>query len=519
MPDPTLGPALAPSMAALLPVAVTLVLSLWTRNVIVGLFAGVCVGTAQLGPLGPLTLLMTLIPRVVTDALVPQLTDTYNAGVLVLLVFIGGFVALMEQSGGAGAFARRVIHLVTSPLRAQLGAWLGGILIFFSDLGTPLIVGPVFRPLTDRLGVSRQKLALILDATASPVAILIPFIGWGVYSMGLIRQAFDAMGSTESDYAAFVATIPFQFYAWLAIATVPIVALSGRDWGAMRSAESAAARGEASGTETTVEAPPDHPAARPSLVWMPLVAMGVTLLATLGPLGFPFEAVPGSAFRAGLATAYFVAAAVLIALAALQGVRRPMANVTIYLRGMSNMMGVAVTLVLAWALSDIGTALGAAEFVAHLLSGGFPPALLPACVFVAGGLISFATGSSWGTFAILMGLVIPAAAQIGAPMTLCIAAVLSGGLFGDHASPISETTILSATGAGSAQFDHFRTQMPYAVANGAVALAGFVVAGFVPSPLVLLAVIATQVAAWLLFMPRAGDLSRDACGSAASRGS
>jgi Na+/H+ antiporter NhaC len=191
---------------------------------------------------------------------------------------------------------------------------------------------------------------------------------------------------------------------------------------------------------------------------------------------------------------------VLIALSALQGVRRPMANIAIHLRGMNAMMGVAVTLVLAWALSDIGAALGAASFVADALSGRFPPALLPACVFLAGALISFATGSSWGTFAILMGLVIPTAAQIDAPLAVCIAAVLSGGLFGDHASPISETTILSATGAGSAQFDHFRTQMPYAVANGGVALAGFVLAGWMPSPLLVILVLAVQLCGWLLLV-------------------
>jgi Na+/H+ antiporter NhaC len=273
-----------PSIAALIPVAVTLLLSLWTRNVIVGLFAGVCIGTGQLGGFAPLTLL----PRVVTEALVPQLTDSYNAGVLVLLVFIGGFVALVEQSGGAGAFARRVAHRVTSPLRAQLGAWIGGILIFFSDLGTPLIVGPVFRPLTDRLRVSRQKLALILDATSSPVAVLIPFIGWGVYAMGLIQKAFTELGTDApgAEYAAFVAAIPFQFYAWLAIATVPLVALSGRDWGAMADAEAAAARGTPIGNDIGLEGLPDHPDARASLVWMPLVAMGTTLLVVLGPLDF-----------------------------------------------------------------------------------------------------------------------------------------------------------------------------------------------------------------------------------------
>ena len=179
----------------------------------------------------------------------------------------------------------------------QLGAWAGGIGIFFSDLGTPLIVGPVFRPLVDRLRISRQKLAFILDSTASPVAILVPFIGWGVYVMGLLRKAFDAQGAQVSEYDAFVAAIPFQFYAWLAIATVPIVALSQRDWGPMAVVEAGRARGEVSGFEGPApEAATEVATARPSLVWMPLLAMAVTLFALLGPSGFPLSPVLARSF-------------------------------------------------------------------------------------------------------------------------------------------------------------------------------------------------------------------------------
>ena len=482
---------------SLLPVAVTLALALWSRNVILGLFVGVCAGVLMLAD-APL---WRLFPVVVGEYLVPQVTDSYNAGVLVLLVFIGGFVALVERSGGASAFARAFAHRISSGRRVQLGAWGGGIGIFFSDLGTPLIVGPVFRPLADRLRISRQKLAFILDSTASPVAILVPFIGWGVYVMGLLRKAFDAQGTRVSEYDAFVAAIPFQFYAWLAIATVPIVALSRRDWGPMAVVEAGRARGETSGFEgSSLEAATEVASARPSLVWMPLLAMAVTLFALLGPSGFPLSPVPGSEFRAGLASAYLVAALVLVALSALQRVRGPLANLQIYLAGMAGMMTVASTLVLAWALSDVGDALGAPAYVADLLSGALPPGLLPLLVFVAGAAVSFATGSSWGTFAILLPLAVPTALALDAPLAVTIAAVLSGGLFGDHASPISETTILSATGAGTPQFEHFRTQFPYAIANGGIAAIGFVVAGHLSHPAMLLLVLCAQVAAWAVLL-------------------
>ncbi|MGF1818169.1 sodium:proton exchanger, partial [Vibrio splendidus] len=170
-------------ITSLIPIVITLVLSLATRNVVIGLFAGVLSGVAMLtgmfSELNPLDTFGTMVK----GYLVPQLTDSYNAGVIMLLVFIGGFVALMEKSGGGVAFAKRVTQWVSNKCQAQISAWLGGIVIFFSDLGTPLIVGPVFRPLFDKLKLSRQKLAFIIDSTSSPVAILIPFIGWGVYIM------------------------------------------------------------------------------------------------------------------------------------------------------------------------------------------------------------------------------------------------------------------------------------------------------------------------------------------------
>ena len=162
------------------------------------------------------------------------------------------------------------------------------------------------------------------------------------------------------------------------------------------------------------------------------------------------------------------------------------------------MMSVAVILVLAWSLSSVGKELGAAAYIAEQAQAGFPYWLLPAVAFLLAGIISFATGSSWGTFAIMMPLVIPTAVAIDAPLLVCIGAVLSGGLFGDHCSPISETTILSSTGAGCEQYEHFRTQLPYAVLNGAIALTSFLVAGVMASPLIVLVAIVAQFAIYLV---------------------
>lgn len=476
-------------ISSLVPIIITLVLSLSTRNVVIGLFAGVLSGVFMLNGLQPLDAFGVLVK----DHFVPQLTDGYNAGVIVLLVFIGGFVALMEQSGGGEAFALKVTHWISTKCKAQISAWFGGIFIFFSDLGTPLIVGPVFRPMFEKLNLSRQKLAFILDSTSSPVAILVPFIGWGVYIMGLLQKEFTALGLETSDWQAFIQAIPFQFYAFLAIFIVPLVAIKKLDFGPMADAEAQAQKGNFTGKSDQALTAFTHVKAKASFVWAPLLVMAIVLVTMLCPLGFPFEKVAGSSFRAALSSAYFFAAMTLLILMAVHGVRNLKDGIAVYLKGMGNMMQVAIILILAWTLSGIGKDLGTAAYIAELAQSGFPYWLVPAVAFLLAAIISFATGSSWGTFAIMMPLVIPTAIAIDAPLYACIGAVLSGGLFGDHCSPISETTILSSTGAGCDQFEHFRTQLPYALLNGGIALICFVIAGMVESPMIVLGAILVQV--------------------------
>ena len=477
----------SPDISSVLPIVLTLIFSLYTRNVVIGLFAGVISAVVMLTGFN----LLAVLSELVKTHLVGTITDSYNAGVIVLMVFIGGFVALMEKSGGGPAFAANIMKWINTRARAQMAAWLGGIFIFYSDLGTPLIIGPVFRPLFDKLKISRQKLAFIIDSTASPVAILVPFIGWGIYIMGLMQKEFDSAEQTISAWSAFIHTIPFQFYAILAIVIVPLLVWRKVDFGAMAAAEKdslnapeANSNNEAPASqksplsqEKSTIAPFTHPNARASFVFVPLAVMAGVLAMMLIPLGFPFSSVPGSIFRAALSSAYFLAAVSLIGLMAWYKVRSLNSSVTMYLNGMSNMMQVAIILVLAWTLSSLGKELGTAQYIAEQAQRGFPYWLLPAVAFIFSGVISFATGSSWGTFAIMLPLVIPTSFAIEAPLFVSMGAVLSGGLFGDHCSPISETTILSATGSNCNQFEHFRTQLPYALLNGSIALLSFLIAG------------------------------------------
>ena len=464
-----------PGPVSLLPVIATLAVALSLRNVLIGLLAGVVTGVALLGQAS----IVSFLPVLVRDHLVLEVADSYHASVLVLLIFIGGFVRLIETSGGGSAFAAAAIAWVSDRARAQLAAWFGGIAIFFSDLGTPLIVGPVFQSIFDRLAISRQKLAFVLDSTSSPVAILIPFIGWGVFIMSVIADAFASNGIDQSEWGAFVAAIPFQLYAWLAITMVPVLAWLKVDFGPMRDYEEAARKESTGGVLSvpTVSGGEDELTARPILLWLPLLVLGVVLFATLGPQGFPFAQISGTDFRAGLSAAYLSAAAVLMALLIVQQRQSWVRVFATYVEGMSSMMTIAATLVLAWSLGTVTGALGTGNYIAELASQGVAGWALPALVFLLAAIISFAMGSSWGTFIIMMPLAIPAALATGALLPVTIGAVLSGGLFGDHASPISETTLLSSSGAGVTPLSHFRSQLPYALFNGAIALGMFSLLG------------------------------------------
>lgn len=470
---------------SVVPVIITLALAIITKNVLFSLFFGVFIGALII--LGnPITAVWSMV----SDYIIPQLQDEYNAGIIALLVFIGGFVTLLEKSGGAEAFAKSVSHFVNTRIKTQLSAWFGGIAVFFSELGTPLIVGPIFGPIFKKMRISKEKLAWIIDTTASPVCVLIPFIGWGVYSMGLIQTELDSMGVTAiNDWSAFIHAIPYQIYPILCLLMVPLVAFSKKEFGAMARAEQNAKKGVFStlGGAEEVKLPATGSSKHnvsPMVVIIPLVVLFVTLFGLLVPLGFPFKQVPGSQFRIALISGYLLASIVMILLMAYYKVDTVKGGVNTYVKGTSKLFSCILMLILAWALSAIGKELGTAEYIVGLVNGNLPAQLVPALIFALGAIMSFATGTSWGTFAIVMPLAIPMAVTLDAPLYATIAAVLSGGLFGDHCSPVSDTTILAATGAGCGLMEHMWTQLPYALICAGVSFVGFILAGFVESPIV-----------------------------------
>lgn len=430
---------------SLLPPIVAVVMAIKSKNVILSLFCGGFVGTMIFAWGNP----FAAVKSIIGDYFFVQLTDSYNAGVIVLVIFIGGFIKLMEKSGGAQAFSKSVYKYVNTKLKAQLCAWVGGILIFFSDLGTPLLVGPVFRPLFDKLKIFREKLAWILDSTSSPVAILIPLVAF-------TRKDFSQMKKAE-------------------------VQAAQREYSFEEDLQEDSKEDKRTGTGN----------ARPSMVILPIIVVFATLFITLAPLGFPFRKVDGNAFRVALTMGYFFGALVLMALIGIYKVKGFQETFRIYVDGMKGMTDVAVTLVLAWSLGSMISALGTADFIVNgLKSIHFSAGLVPAAIFLFGAFVSFSTGSSWGTFAIMMPLAIPMAHGFEVPYAIAVGAVLSGGLFGDHCSPISDTTILSSTGAQCDLVDHVKTQLPYAYVNGGISILAFLFAGFTKSPLAVVLAVA-----------------------------
>ena len=484
----------APTLLSLAPIVLALIISVGTRQVILGLFVGLYTGVLMLTGPAPIESLT----RLMSEHLVPQLADKYNAAVLILLAVIGGFVALMERSGGGYAFAKSLARTLGSKSRTQISAWSSGIVIFFSDLGTPLIVGPAFRALFDRIGLSRQKLAYVIDATAAPVAILVPFIGWGVYIMSLLNQQVESLGLGSSDYELLLSALPYQLYAWLTLAAIPLTAIIGYDFRLMREADNKSPLAFPSDERPDTLVIDTQDSARASFIWLPLLVLGATLLWTLVPLGFPFERISGSQFRAGLSAAYFTATLTLVALLLYYKTHRFLSSVSIYIEGMGRMMPIAVMLLLAWSMSDILGLLGADAYVANWVAGSISAEHLPLLIFLVACLVSFATGSSWGTFALLFPLALPAAVSVEASLALSIAAVLSGGLFGDHASPISETTLLASAGAGVEPIDHFKTQLPYALCNGGLCVVGLWLAAVSQWQGVVIVVLGLQVGVILI---------------------
>jgi Na+/H+ antiporter NhaC len=464
-----------PTWISVLPPVAAIVLAIWTRQVYLSLAGGVWLGWTILNGWNPLVGLAVSI-----DATVDVFTDPGETKVLLFTLVIGALIATVEASGGVKGFVRWLEgrSWVTTGRGAQLLAWATGVVIFIESNITVLVAGSVARPLVDRYRISREKLAYIIDSTSAPVCILIPLNAWGAYNLGIL----GGLG-VENALAVFIQSIALNFYAIAAVLLTLVVVLFDFNIGPMKKAEERTKNGQLLWPGATpmmdesileAENDPDiepHPMDMVIPIVVMVASMPLGLLITGG--GNLVEG-DGSTSVLWAVLAGLGAAWVLLLGRRATTVDRLM---KVALQGAGGLVPLALILLLSLALKDVANALGTGPYVAQLTAGVLPPVLFLPLVFLVSAGIAFSTGTSWGTFGIMLPIAVPAAMTLGLPLAPFVAASLSGGIFGDHCSPISDTTIISSMAAATDHIDHVRTQLPYALTGGAVAVVGFAVLG------------------------------------------
>ena len=454
---------------SLIPPVLAIILAVWTKNILVSLFVPVFIGATILNGWNP----VLAFPSMIKDYMFVALDDSMYSQTLIMIAVIGGFVALLTRTGGAQAFTHYVTRFVDSRRKCETGMWLGGLFVWFTDNGNSLIVGPIFEALGEKMRVSREKFSYILDCTTVPICCLIPFIGWGVYTMGLVEAELTAAHVTDvTAWDAFMEGIPYNFYAILTLFMAGFVSFTSWDYGPMLKAENRAMKTGATirqggvpmrNEEKKIELPEG---VTPKLytVLVPLAVLLVVIFTYLTIKGLWWTKVPGTDIRTSIACGFLCSTLVLIAIAIKEKIYTFSQCLDVIVDGMKNMMFMYVVLVLAWSLSGVTKAIGTAEFITEICMNFLNPAILPFLVFLICAVMSMATGTSWGSMAIVMPLALPLAIAFEPSQTMIAVvstAVVAGSIFGDHCSPISDTTLMASIGAASDHIDHFKTQMPY----------------------------------------------------------
>ncbi|MDP4660841.1 MAG: C4-dicarboxylate ABC transporter [OM182 bacterium] len=466
-----------PVWTSVIPPLLAIGLAIATRQVILSLSIGLWMGAWLLGSGNPLV----AIPQAI-DAVINVFTDPGDTRVLVFTLVIGGLIATIEKLGGVRGF----IHLlqekkwVTGPGRAQWLAFGTGVVVFIESNITLLIAGAISRPLFDRYRVSREKLAYIIDATSAPICVLIPLNAWGAVIVSLL-----ASSGIENPIDVFIGAILLNFYAIFAVLVCALVIWSDFDIGPMRAAQKRTAEGKFLWPNATPMVDPSlieaeqsrQPQDSAKLMLLPVLALVLSM-----PLGLY---VTGEGDLTAGSGSTSVLWAVLIALgtawAIVLGSRRATLEtlMQLFLKGAGGLLPVAMILLFSLALGDVANALGTGVFVAQLAQETIPSALLLPLLFLLSAFIAFSIGSSWGTFAIMIPLAMQIVAALDMNASVFLAAVLSGAVFGDHASPISDTTVVASMAAATDHIDHVRTQLPYALISAGLATVAFFVSGLV----------------------------------------
>ena len=473
---------------SLLPPIIAIGLALITKEVYTSLFVGIVVG----GLLYSNFNFEGTILHVFNDGIVASIADPYNVGILVFLVILGILVILMNKAGGSAAFGRWASEHIKSRAGAQLATIALGVLIFIDDYFNCLTVGSVMRPVTDKSKISRAKLAYLIDATAAPVCIIAPVSSWAAAVSSYVEE--------ENSLALFIRAIPFNFYALLTIVMMIFLAVTGMDFGPMRKHEkNAKDNGDIfSGMKAyAAEASEDaNPKGKVIDLVLPIAVLIVSCVIGMIYSGGFFSgesfinAFSNSDASVGLMLGSAVALVITFIYYLIRRVLSFKEMTAAIPEGFKSMVPAILILTFAWSLKAMTDSLGAKQFVEALVvnSAGAFQIFLPAIVFLIAVLLSFATGTSWGTFGILIPItlgVFPLTNPLG---VVCVSACMAGAVCGDHCSPISDTTIMASAGAQCDHVTHVSTQLPYAITVAAVSFVTYIIAGLVPRAFVALPV-------------------------------
>jgi Na+/H+ antiporter NhaC len=483
-----------PGILSVLPPLLAILMALLFRQVVLALVAGIWLGALFLNDLNPVSGFLRIIDHYIVESLAGADSGRDNTSIFLFTLLLGGMVGVFTRMGGTRGMVNLITRLATNARRGQLATWLMGVFIFFDDYTNTLIVGNTMRPITDRLRISREKLSYLVDSTAAPVTSLAIITSWIGFEISLIAGAFDTAGVDRNPFGFLLRSLPYSFYPILALVFVLLVSLTGRDFGPMLRAERRARRGGKVHSDqarplsdidsSVMEAPEGIPhrwwnAVIPILVVVTVTLVGLVVTGgrALGEGGAGADLLDrikeGNSFTA-LLWASLTGCLVAILLAVGQRLLSVTGALDAWVNGIRSMLPAILILVLAWSIALVCDELRTADYLIHRVQGFLSPYWLPALVFVIAMAVSFSTGTSWGTLSILTPIVIPLAVRLlevnavpanaAEPILLAsTAGILSGAVFGDHCSPISDTTIMSSMASAADHVDHVRTQLPYAV--------------------------------------------------------
>ena len=500
----------------LLPPLVAIILAFITKETVLSLFIGVFVGEFMLCS-NDLNIISTIVNAFLNlgSQVISCMADPWNAGIILQCLLIGGVIQLITKMGGAKALADAFAKRADTPRKAQLFTWILGLCVFFDDYANSLIVGPIMRPVMDKLKVSREKLAFVVDATAAPVAGIAIISTWIGLEISLIAAGFQSVGVTNvTGFGIFLQTIPYRFYNIFILIFIVISALTLYEFGPMKKAEQKA-RARKEDEEIIVPEAPGFDEVKPVegvklSVWNAIIPIGTLIIGALiafywsgyttilggedqalitlmqtAPLSFDgiFQALSQSDASVALFQAALLASIVAIVMAVGEQILTIEDAISEWIGGMKTIVITGVILLLAWSLGGVIGEVGTADYLVGILSSTIPAWIVPSLIFILGALISFATGTAYGTMSILMPLAIPLAWAVSTGdmsfTIVCTSGVLTGAIFGDHCSPISDTTILSSMGTSCNHIDHVQTQIYYAIFVAIVAVVfGYIPAGF-----------------------------------------